>query len=462
MFSVNIKKMRQLSLISLILCHVFFLSACKTFTAVSQKEPTIDSVLDNKMKELQKNAKSNTSADSKEPLLDKDGKVREKTAIFDAVIPKTYRKANSEIEYVNYKDAQKIAISFFKEQNQEQTWADLRKGLEYSLLYLLDKEEHLVAAKYGDITLTWGDLKETTKEFLAAFNTLSADPVALADHFAWFRVLPEPSMTAYYTPTIAANDKQTDEYKYPIYRRPKDLLTYKNDTGETIYYRLNGKERVPYHNRRAVDIDGVLADKGLEIAWVKDPIDLFYLHIQGAGRLKYPNGKERSIIFAGKNGHKFSALSTEAYKRGYLSANQLSKEHLQDYFKKNPQNLWEALVANDSYIFFNFSKNIAAGAFNNPLFAKVSVATDPNQIPLGSVLAVQGKRLESEDKKDDGHRDFHALVLAHDIGSAIKGTRIDYYMGEGDEAGYVAGRIRCSAPTYFLVSRTKLASKLVE
>ena len=227
--------------------------------------------------------------------------------------------------------------------------------------------------------------------------------------------------TGYFEPEISGSLERTDRYRFPIYRLPNDLVA--------------GRK---YATRRTIEETGLLQGKGLEIAWLEDSVDRFFLQVQGSGRIKLPDGDVLRVGFAGKNGHEYSSVGQALIARGELQAHQVSADAIRNWVRRNPEEGRRLLWVNDSYVFFREVNEVPAtrgplGAMNRSITAMRSVAVDPSINLLGSPIWIE----------KDGENPIQQLMIAQDTGSAIKGAqRADIFYGTGLTAGIEAGRIR--------------------
>lgn len=227
--------------------------------------------------------------------------------------------------------------------------------------------------------------------------------------------------TGYFEPEISGSTTRDDRYRFPIYRLPPDLVSGRR-----------------YATRRAIEENELLAGRGLEIAWLDDPVDRFFLQVQGSGRIRLPDGGVLRVGFAGKNGHEYSSVGQALVARGALQQHQVSAEAIRNWVRRNPEEGRRLLWVNDSYVFFRKVNEVPAtkgplGAMNRSITAMRSIAVDPSINLLGAPVWVE----------KDGENPIQRLMIAQDTGSAIKGAqRADIFYGTGLAAGIEAGRIR--------------------
>ena len=183
---------------------------------------------------------------------------------------------------------------------------------------------------------------------------------------------------------------------------------------------------------------GAMEGRGLEIAWVDDAVELFFLQIQGSGRIRLPDGRHIRVGYGGKNGHEYRSIGRELVRRGVYNAHQVSAQVIKNWVRRNPVDGLELLRHNPSYVFFREVSEVPAelgplGAMNRSVTEMRTVAVDPRYTPLGAPVWVE----------KNGKGKIRKLMIAQDTGSAIKGAqRADIFFGTGDEAGLKAGRLK--------------------
>lgn len=339
------------------------------------------------------------------------------------------------------------------------SWRELGPQIRKSIEYVRRNPSGGLALKRKELRLTWGQLRKSLEDLERLLPRLDKNPELLGKYFAWYELQSGAEMTGYYTPVIEASLTRKGPYKYPVYRVPPDLR--KARPGQTHpwseqlrkAYRVEHGKILPYHSRRAIDVDKVLSGRGLEVAWLKDPVDLFYMHVQGGGVLRLPDGRLRTAVFSGSNGLSFKGLGSILYKNGVLKKSQLSREKIKDYLLRNPGHMWELMAQNPSYIFFKITRGQPLGAIGKALHAKVSLASDPQLIPLGSIVSF---RTDIYPTKNRPARRVNGVGLAQDTGKAIRGARLDYYIGTGNGYKYAAHHLKNQIPVYLLISRSAL------
>lgn len=282
----------------------------------------------------------------------------------------------------------------------------------------------------------------------------AADPVAFFQQYFETAVVAggEAFLTGYYEPEISGSRTPGPGYAVPIYRRPPDLIDvdlglFSNDLkSKKIRGRVDKQAFVPYYDRAAID-DGALIGKGLEIAWAADPIELFFLQIQGSGRLKLPDGQTMQIGYDSQNGRDYVALGRTLRDRGVLAPGEATMDGIIRWLRTNPDEGRALMRQNKSYVFFRELKGPGPlGALEVPLTPAGSVAADPAFMPLGAPLWL-----------GEGPLGLERIWVAQDTGGAIKGAnRFDTFWGAGDDARRIAGGMSASARAVLLLPRGTL------
>ncbi|PRY76145.1 membrane-bound lytic murein transglycosylase A [Marivita geojedonensis] len=231
----------------------------------------------------------------------------------------------------------------------------------------------------------------------------------------------EPLFTGYFEPELSGSPVRTGRYRYPIYSMPPEAHAQR-----------------PWLTRRDILTSGVMEGRGLEIAWVDDPVELFFLQVQGSGRVRFPDGRVIRVGYGGANGQNYRSIGQELVRRGVYQPHQVSADVIKNWVRRNPTDGQELLFHNDSYVFFREVSQVPAdqgplGAMNRSITPMRSIAVDPAFTPLGAPVWVE----------KDGRDPLRRLMIAQDTGSAIKGAqRADVFIGTGDQAGRKAGRIK--------------------
>lgn len=263
-------------------------------------------------------------------------------------------------------------------------------------------------------------------------------------------------MTGYYEPLLRGSRTRSEQYVTPLYRVPPDLLVI--DLGslypELANLRLRGRQQgrrvVPYPSRAEITNGSSLA--GQELVWVDDPVEAFFLQIQGSGRVQFADGSMVRLGYGDQNGHPYRSIGRWLVDQGELTLEQASMESIKAWAARNPSRAKELLDQNPSFVFFRElplgdPKAGPVGALGVPLTPGYSLAADSRHIPLGAPLVVATTDPSSG-------RPLIRPMLVQDTGGAIRGPlRFDFFWGYGAEAGQVAGRQKHEVSAWLLVPR---------
>ncbi len=323
-----------------------------------------------------------------------------------------------------------------------------------------------------DLSASWPALMQTCSALrlkanwlplCAAAAALDADDALAQRTFyeKWFtpyKVLnPDGSdtglVTGYYEPLLQGSRKQSKRFAYPLYAPPDDMLEvdmgelYPQFRGKIVRARLQGKRVVPYFNRAEIDAGQAPALHGRELFWVEDPVELFFLQIQGSGRIQLEDGSYAKVGYAEQNGHPYASIGRRLIDMGELSPEQASMQGIKNWVEKNPEQLEVLLGHNPSYVFFREMPDSLSGpigALGVPLTNEYSIAVDRRTVPLGVPVFLATTQPNSSDP-------LNRLVFAQDTGGAIKGAvRADFFWGFGEMAGHRAGRMKQSGRMWIL------------
>ena len=245
--------------------------------------------------------------------------------------------------------------------------------------------------------------------------------------------------TGYYEPILAGSRTRSDRFPFPFYRKPDDLLTVELEKfsgrckGERLVGRLVGRQVLPYYTRREIDQEGKLAGRGLEILWTDDRLKLFFMQIQGSGRVVLEDGAPVQLQYQAANGHPYFPIGRELIRRGILRPEEVSLQRIYSYLKDHPEEQEEILNLNPSYVFFQESQGGPFGSLNVPLTPGRSVAMDQKLFPSGGLAWLTGvKPVFSPENQILYWVPLSRWVLVQDSGGAIKGPgRLDFFWGTG-------------------------------
>ena len=227
--------------------------------------------------------------------------------------------------------------------------------------------------------------------------------------------------TGYYEPELSGSPVRTPSFAYPIYCKPPELA-----------------DGAVWHTREAIETQGLLGGRGLEIAWLDDPVEVYFLMIQGSGRIRMPDGRLVRVGYGGKNNQPYRSIGQEMIRRGLMTESEASAQSIRALVRQDPTLGAELLTFNPSFVFFKQLSDLPAekgpiGAIGRSVTTLRSVAVDPDFTPLGAPVWVE----------KDGQNPIRSLMVAQDTGAAIKGPqRADIFYGTGRDAGQVAGAVK--------------------
>jgi membrane-bound lytic murein transglycosylase A len=262
----------------------------------------------------------------------------------------------------------------------------------------------------------------------------------------------EGLFTGYYEPQLRAAAPD-DEKATPLYARPDDLITVNLGDfrpelkGEAISGRVKGTQLVPYHTRAEIEA-GALIGRAEVLARVDDPVDAFFLHIQGSGQVLHADGSIDRIGYAAQNGHKYVAIGRELIARGAMAREDVSMQSIRVWLEQNPDDAQDLMNANPSFIFFQRLTDAGPlGAEGVVLTPHRSLAVDRRRIPYGAPVFV-------DVPEPEGAGRLSQLMIAQDTGGAIRGAvRGDYFWGAGEEAAHKAGLMKSRGYAWLLLPR---------
>ena len=263
-------------------------------------------------------------------------------------------------------------------------------------------------------------------------------------------------VTGYYEPLIRGSVDRSAQYAWPIHGVPQDMVSvdlasiYPELKPLRLRGRIEGNRLVPYWTRRDVAAQGD-AFPAPVLAWADDPIALFFLQVQGSGRVELPDGSFLRIGYADQNGHPYKSIGKWLVEQGALKLSEASMQGIQRWARANPSRLRELLDQNPSYVFFRplpANDEGPIGALGVPLVAERSIAVDRQSVPLGAPVFLDTTRPNTR-------QPLRQLVMAQDTGSAIRGgVRADFFWGFGDAAGAEAGRMKQAGAMWVLLPKT--------
>ncbi len=311
--------------------------------------------------------------------------------------------------------------------------------------------------------LTAGEVRDSLVAFMDLFDFWDRPEILAREIRLRFEIYPygddaagEVLFTGYYQPLLEASLTETPIYRFPVYRRPDDLIELEQGNGEKLVGRMEAGRLTPYFSRREIDGQGRLKGKGYEIAWVKDPVDLFFLHIQGSGLLRLEDGRIVHLNYSASNGRSYRSVGRLLIDKGKIPEEELSMQSLRRYLTEHPGERDALFAENESYVFFRFVKDGPLGSLEVPLTPGRSIATDKRLFPKGALAFIVSRKPVLDTQGNlTGWEPFSRFVVNQDTGSALRGPRrVDLYFGSGNEAGIAAGVMKSTGKLYFLIKRT--------
>jgi membrane-bound lytic murein transglycosylase A len=353
---------------------------------------------------------------------------------------------------------------FSDDMDRESLIQGVRRNIEY-----LDRLAPETVFHYGPHNFSCAQVRETQEAFL---NLLSRelDPEQLnreiRKEFRVYRATGREGkgrvlFTGYYEPTYEGKLDRDEVFRYPLYRLPGDLIRIdlspfnEKFKGESIVARIDGKKVQPYFSRSQIEGGKALDGKDLEIAWLKDPLDVFFLHIQGSGRVRLPDGKDLFVHYQASNGRPYRSIGRYMIERGFLTREEMSMQAMRNYLTERPEVRDEVLNQNPSYIFFQQVETGPWGSLGVLLTPGRSVALDPKFFPKGALAFISSRKpLVSTGGEITEWVKFSRFVLNQDSGGAIKGAgRADIFWGSGPYAELAAGHLQHEGDLYVLIKK---------
>ncbi|MEG3639464.1 murein transglycosylase A [Magnetococcus sp. PR-3] len=332
-------------------------------------------------------------------------------------------------------------------------WAE---ALEQSYFYY-KRQPAQKKVRFGRYYTTMGKMAEFTRQMAQGASTAkpylfarwmykNATPFQAVGHDEQGSVL----FTAYYEPLLYGSRVQTERFKYPIYKRPDELVTlrlrdFRKDLPNTMLRgQRKGNRLMPYHDRADIEQKKALKDRDLELVWVDDPVALFFLQVQGSGKVQLTDGTMMGVGYADANGHPYRSIGKLLIEEGHVSKEAMSLPVLRKWLEAHPEQQQRVLNHNPSYVFF---KEITGGPYGNigvPLKPGRAIATDYRLFPRGAPAMIRTELPKfSGEGPPVGWKKEVRLVANQDTGGAIRGAgRVDLFTGFGPVAERTAGEMK--------------------
>ncbi len=264
--------------------------------------------------------------------------------------------------------------------------------------------------------------------------------------------------TGYYEPVLSCRLTRDATYRYPLYRKPDDLLeidlsAFGNGFPRNrLFGRLVGKKVVPYYSREEIDQKNALAGKGLELLWCSDPVAIYLLQVQGSGKVNLGGGNMASVLYDGQNGWPYHSIGKYLIDQGAIPRDEMSMQAVRDYLLAHPETMNAIMDQNPSYVFFRVDTGPSVGSIGTALTPGRSIATDGTLFPKGALAYITTQKPIIEDGTITAWQPFGRFVVNQDTGGAIKGPgRVDLFCGQGADAELTAGNLQNEGKLYFLI-----------
>ena len=342
----------------------------------------------------------------------------------------------------------------------------LATAIDQSLLYLsrVPDDRHF---QLGTVTHDKAHMRrslETFRDFIATRPDRGRLNTFIRRHYRVYRSTGRPPdedvlFTGYFEPLYPGSLAPSAIFRIPVHGPPEDLVTVKlGDFSETlsgkrILGRVEDRRLVPYYTRREIQTEGVLKGKAPVIAWMRDPVDLYFIQVQGSGRIQTPDGRRISILYAAQNGHDADLVGRHLIRENKVPVEEMSMARIRRYFREHPEDVDRLLHQDPSYVFFRIGTTGPLGNLGVEVTPGRSIATDRQLFPNGALAYIDTRKPLVSDQRTIGHwAPLRRFVLNQDTGGAIKGPgRADLFWGSGPYAETAAGHLKHPGDLYFLV-----------
>jgi len=345
----------------------------------------------------------------------------------------------------------------------------LKEALERNLQYLskLSSDHGFI---YGPDRYSCRQVLESQSAFLEMIRTVSGPKdlnERVREEFLVYRAAGRDGrvlFTGYFEPILQGRLRPDSDFKYPIYRKPDDLIKIdlsafnEEFKGKSVMARIHGKSVIPYYSRQQIAQGRALEGRGLELAWLKDPVDVAFLQIQGSGRLDLGGGRATRVGYSEKNGLPYRSIGRYLLDRGLITREEMSMQAIRRILAERPEIVEEVLNYNPSYVFFrDLGEGPLLGSINTPITPGRTLALDSRLFPAGAIAWIKTQKPKVNDKGEIVSWEvFSRFVMNQDTGGAIKGPgRADLFWGSGPYAELAAGHMRHEGELYILMKKPK-------
>lgn len=345
----------------------------------------------------------------------------------------------------------------------------LLRALEHSLRYYRQLPTD-AKKRFGRDSLPVSAIIESLEDIHSRLEVHGFSPEFfdyLSREYLFYKTAAERTLvTGYYEAEVEGSFVPDEIYRYPLYAPPTDLVRRREPAvslrvGDAAPERVGrlteSGQIVPFYDRRQIDGEGVLRGRGLELVYLRDPIARFFLHIQGSGTVRLPNGALIRVGFAGKNGLPYRPIGRVLIERGILLPEQVTMQSIRTYLEQHPGEQADIFAYNESYVFFRLVEEGPVGSLGVPVTPYRTIATDARMFPPGALaFLITDLPMTSPTGAPSGSkRAFNGLVVNQDTGDAIRGPgRVDLFTGRGVVSESVAGLMKESGVLYFLIKKS--------
>jgi len=360
----------------------------------------------------------------------------------------------------------KIRPYQFPDFSDDMSYSSLETAINQSLDYL-KRLNASTPFRFGPDTFTASHLIKS----MEAFREIIRDPPpvdrlreAIETSFWIYRSVGNDGsgkvlFTGYYEPILQGSLIPSADYPYPVYSRPNDLVKINlglfnpKYAGMRIIGRYVNQSVVPYFSREDIDSKKRLSQRGSELLWVSDRVALFFLHIQGSGRVLLEDGTVLHVNYDSSNGRRYRSIGRLLIDEGQIPEEEMSMQRIRSYMREHPEEVERILNYDESYVFFRLVDRGPMGAIEVCLTPGRSVATDLRLFPKGAVAFIQTEKpLVGKDDVIEYWKSLGRFVLNQDTGGAIRGPgRVDLFWGDGPYAETAAGHMRHEGTLYFIL-----------
>ena len=342
--------------------------------------------------------------------------------------------------------------------------ASLAFAIEQNIIYMT-KAVHESYFIYGKDSYSASDILEAQKKLLDFLKlNPSAEQLAemISGQFIFYKATGSIKaegkvlFTGYFEPEYEGRREKDDVFRHPLHGIPDDMiyvdLTRFGYDNKQITIRIDGRRGLPYFTREEIVEKGAIDDRGIEIAWLKDPVDVAFLQIQGSGRLRLEDGSIMRVGYAGKNGRLYYSIGSILIEEGHVSKEDMSMQTIRAFLENNPDEVSRILNYNQSYVFFREIETPPIGSLGVVITPGRTIALDSGLFPKGALgFIVCQKPVTDETGRITGWEPFTRFVVNQDTGGAIKGAgRADIFWGHGSYAELAAGYLQHEGELYIL------------